>query len=61
MTDKHLAGGIEFGASIAAVGRKLAKSGQNVKLSNGRSGAPQASRFGCDGRADVNEELAFDF
>src|SRR5215469_8474280 len=47
--DKHFAGGIEFGASIAAVGREFPESSEDIKLSNGRSGAPQASGFGCDG------------
>src|SRR5262249_43384609 len=47
--DKHLAGGIEFGASIAAVGRKLSESGEDIKLSYCRSRASQARSLGGNG------------
>ena len=59
--DEQFAGGIEFGAGVAAVGREFGKSGEHVKLSYGGCGAAQARGFCGDRGADVNEKLALDF
>src|SRR5271157_415338 len=59
--DEEFAGGIEFGASVAAVGGELGERGEDIELGDGGGGFAEARGFGGDGGAEIDEELALDF
>jgi hypothetical protein len=58
--DEEFAGVVEFRANVAAIGGEFRERGEDVELGDGGSGAAEASGFGGDAGADVNEELALD-
>src|SRR5262249_48361789 len=59
--EEELAGGIEFWASVAAVGSEFGEGGQHIELCNSAGGAAQASGFGGYAAANVRKEPALDF
>src|SRR6267378_3407965 len=59
--NEQFARGIEFWASVAAVGGKLCEGREHVELRNSAGGAAQARGLCADAGADVHEELAFNF
>src|SRR5271165_7566777 len=59
--DEEFAGGVKFGAGVAAIGGEFGEGSENVKLGDGGGGLAKARGLGGDARAEIKEELAFDF
>src|SRR5258707_10859700 len=59
--DEEFAGGVEFGAGVAAVGSEFCKRGEDIQLRYGAGGFAQARGFRGDARAQVDKKLPLDF
>ena len=59
--DEQLAGRVELGANVAAIGGQLGERTEHVELGDGASRAAKARRLPSDDRANFDKKLAFDF